>query len=260
MRFVIFFAVLVSAVFAAVLFLVGLAPRQEAAAEPVSVANAKPVLVELFTSQGCSSCPPADRLLKELSEEKGAGVEVITLAFHVDYWNYLGWKDKFSSADFSRRQEAYAERFRLNSSYTPQMVADGSAEFVGNNRAKAAEVIAKAASKQAGTVNARIEGEKLFAKIELRPGHADATVLLAVAESKLFTTVGSGENSGSTLEHTSVVRSLTSIGRLSQKAMALSIESKVPRNSEWKSENLKHVIFVQENATLKILAAGTARR
>src|SRR5262245_43533606 len=105
-----------------------------------------PVIVELFTSEGCSSCPPADAVLAQLQKTQPvAGAEVITLSEHVDYWNYIGWSDPFSSAAFSARQEAYSQAFGQERIYTPQMVVAGQAELVGTNMNKAREAIAKAA-------------------------------------------------------------------------------------------------------------------
>jgi hypothetical protein len=99
------------------------------------------VLIELFTSEGCSSCPPADRLLEKLAAENNDKVYV--LSFHVDYWNYIGWKDPFSQARFSQRQRNYARQFSLESIYTPQMVVNGVAEFVGSDEQKLRAAIAK---------------------------------------------------------------------------------------------------------------------
>src|SRR5215468_5812047 len=105
-----------------------------------------PVIVELFTSEGCSSCPPADAVLMQLQKtQPGPGAEVITLSEHVDYWNYIGWSDPFSSAAFSARQETYAQAFGTERIYTPQMIVDGQTEFVGSSLDKAREAIAKAA-------------------------------------------------------------------------------------------------------------------
>lgn len=235
----------------------------DTASVPTPAANetATPVLVELFTSEGCSSCPPADRVLLTIAKDTGVSkAKVITLAFHVDYWNYLGWKDRFSSAEFSKRQESYARRFKLNSSYTPQMVVDGSTEFVGSNRPNAIDAITKNASQPKAAVNLEVVEKKLNANITGLPAHSDATVYLAVAESKLFTKVGGGENSGSTLEHASVVRDLIPIGKIPASENALRAEQTIPVNSEWKSENLKFVVFVQENSTLKILAVNEIGR
>src|SRR5579859_2173237 len=111
----------------------------------------KTVVVELFTSEGCSSCPPADALLIKFREQRrDDGVEIIPLGFHVDYWNRLGWQDRFSSASYSQRQEDYANRMKLDGPYTPQMVVDGDTEFVGNNTANATNAIAHAAGRAPG--------------------------------------------------------------------------------------------------------------
>src|SRR6266852_3738631 len=111
----------------------------------------KAVVVELFTSEGCSSCPPADALLIKFREQhRYDGVEVIPLGFHVDYWNSLGWQDRFSSAAYSQRQEDYANRMKLDGPYTPQMVVDGDTEFVGNNTDRARDAIAQAAGRSPG--------------------------------------------------------------------------------------------------------------
>ena len=107
----------------------------------------RPVIVELFTSEGCSSCPPADALLKKLSEQQPLqGIQIVALEEHVDYWNHLGWADPFSSDDFSQRQNAYAQIFGRDGVYTPQMVVDGQTEFVGSHSAAARDAILKAAA------------------------------------------------------------------------------------------------------------------
>ena len=108
--------------------------------------NRTPVLVELFTSEGCSSCPPADALLAKLDQTQPiSGAEVIVLGEHVDYWDNLGWHDRFSSANITARQSAYTQRFGLDSNYTPQMVVDGSVQFVGVDNGQAVQAIARAA-------------------------------------------------------------------------------------------------------------------
>lgn len=229
---------------------------------PTEIAGERqPILVELFTSEGCSSCPPADKVLAILQNDQLIpNAEVIALAFHVDYWNYLGWKDRFSSADFSNRQADYAKHFKINSSYTPQMVVDGSFEFVGSNRAKANEIIAATALLPKAAIELALDSDKLSASITNQAAHQDATVYLATAESRLSTKVGGGENSGSLLEHTSVVRELTSIGSIKKNAVDFRFERDVPPKSDWKIENLKYVVFVQENLTRRILAVKQISR
>src|SRR5258705_11187196 len=113
-------------------------PMPDASGAPTTTGKKQPVLVELFTSEGCSSCPPADRVLTILQNDQLVpNADVITLGFHVDYWDDGGWKDRFSSSEYTRRQQAYARQLRIDSPYTPQMVVDGTFEFVGSNRSKA---------------------------------------------------------------------------------------------------------------------------
>lgn len=224
---------------------------------PVSKGGKQPVLVELFTSEGCSSCPPADRILTTLQRDQLVpNAEVITLGFHVDYWDRLGWKDSFSSAEFTRRQEAYAAQFGNDSSYTPQIVVDGVSEFVGSNRGRANEEIAKSALNAKGTIDLKIDKDKLTGLISGLVNKGGATIYLAVAESELSNRVGSGENSGNTLNHASVVRELKQIGTIDRKNVEKTFDVVLPSNSDWKAGNVKYVVFVQENSTLKILAVN----
>lgn len=162
------------------------------------------VLVELFTSEGCSSCPPADHLLEKLDPQ------VIVLSEHVTYWNQGGWKDPFSSPAFTARQQAYGRSLNLDGVYTPEMVVDGEAEFNGSDSRQAAEAIAKAVQKKKADVRiARIDAG-LRVEIEAPPGAAD--LFLALAEDSAASQVSAGENSGRHLHHVAVVRSIQKIG------------------------------------------------
>ncbi len=215
----------------------------------------QPVLVELFTSEGCSSCPPADRALAFLDKEQPhPQAEIITLALHVDYWNDLGWKDEFSTPLFTQRQELYAEKLKLDSSYTPQMIVDGKIQFVGSDSGKAAKAIAEAAKIQKGKIEIVKNNDKLTVKITDLPAHTNSNIFLAIAEDKLVSNVVRGENSGKRLEHQSVVRELKSIGTLNPQEKTAEIETILQFNQSWKKENLKIVVFVQENESRRILA------
>jgi hypothetical protein len=181
------------------------------------------VIVELFTSEGCSSCPPADEVLARLERTQPVeGAEIIALGEHVDYWNYIGWSDPFSSPVFSQRQGAYAEAFGRDGNYTPQMVVDGRAEFVGSNWNKAVAAIANAARapkadvqisparKASGAISLQVRASNLPAVT------ASDTVdlLLAITESDLSSNVTRGENTGRRLNHRTVVRYLRSRAKI----------------------------------------------
>ena len=185
-----------------------------------------PVLVELFTSEGCSSCPPADDLLSKLVKaETIPGVTVIALGEHVDYWNNLGWTDPYSKADFSQRQRGYSAIFDLESVYTPQMIVDGHEEFVGGDWNRARAAIAKAAQAPKGRIDLVLTQnpdldqhspvKKLTIQVKDLPGRSDdAEVLLAITENNLQTQVSRGENKGRDLRHSAVVRELNVIGQM----------------------------------------------
>jgi hypothetical protein len=223
---------------------------------PVNVRRA--VVVELFTSEGCSSCPPADELLGHLRQDLSAkNIQVIPLGFHVDYWNSLGWKDRFSSADFSQRQEHYAQSLKVDGPYTPQMIVDGETEFVGNSATQAQRAISLAASQQE-LVAVKISAagvDQLAVQVKATNSASSGSVMLAVTEDNLTTNVGSGENGGRTLHHAAVVRELRQIGQLHDGSFQASAPLKVEK--EWKRENLRAVVFVQEGASGKILGAAS---
>ena len=219
----------------------------------------QPVLVELYTSEGCSSCPPADQALAFLENQQPfSQAEIITLALHVDYWNYLGWKDEYSSPLFSQRQAVYAQRLKLDSSYTPQMIVDGRLQFVGSNLGDAGKAITEAAKYPKANIEIVLIENTLKIKITDVPKHEDATVFLAIAEDNLSSNIKRGENAGKNLEHISVVRELKAIGKIEANSDNYEQTAAFSLQPDWKKNNLKYVIFIQENASRKILGIGKA--
>jgi hypothetical protein len=221
-------------------------------------APTKAVVVELFTSEGCSSCPPADELLGHLRQDlAGKNIQVIPLGFHVDYWNSLGWKDRFSSADFSHRQELYARTLGVDGPYTPQMVVDGAHEFVGNSSGEAQRAVRYAANQpEIAVVKISAAGaDQLQVQVNAPASAGDAGVLLALTEDNLTTKVGSGENGGRTLRHSAVVRELRQLGQLHDGSFVATVPIKVEK--EWKREDLRAVVFVQEVPSGKIQGAAS---
>ncbi len=225
-----------------------------------------PVIVELFTSEGCSSCPRADLLLARLDHTQPVpNARVIALEEHVDYWNYLGWKDPFSSALYRGRQNDYAHAFQTEDVYTPQMVVNGQAQFIGDDSPKASEEIARAAkdpgfsvSLQPAWTAAQSEIVEVTVSLRsLRRKQPHANVYLAVTEEGLQTNVGGGENSGRLLRHGPVVRSFGLIGKWDAKGSdAVTLKPTLKLPPEWKRENLRAVVFVQERDTHRITGAG----
>lgn len=233
-------------------------PGQISGADPV-LGSREPVLVELFTSEGCSSCPPADKQLTFLERQQPVTkADVITLAFHVDYWDRLGWKDRFSSSLFTQRQEEYAQSFKLESTYTPQMIVDGRAEFVGSDSKRASSEILKATEGAKAKIEIDVESSHVKVKIDGVPNHGDSVVYAAIAEDGITSRVERGENSGMTLEHVSVVHELKVLASLASGAAKYEGTFDVTANPDWKPENLKVVVFVQENEGRKIIGVGRA--
>jgi hypothetical protein len=215
------------------------------------------VVVELFTSEGCSSCPPADELLGHLRQDLGAkNVQVVPLGFHVDYWNSLGWKDRFSSSDYSQRQEQYARSLGVDGPYTPQMVVDGDVEFVGSDAGRAERVISQAASNPAvAEVKLSAAGADQLTVNVKGPAADSSNVWFAITEDNLSTHVGSGENNGHTLHHAAVVRDFRRLGQLHDGGFTADVPLKL--QSEWKRADLRAIVFVQEGPTGKIQGAAS---
>lgn len=218
-----------------------------------------PVLVELFTSEGCSSCPPADALLMTLDASQPLpGANVIALEEHVDYWDRLGWRDPFSSAVLTARQRRYAGALDLDSAYTPEMVIDGRKEFVGNDSRRAANEIERAAQSPKAPLHLSwLERSAASAVLSVETGavQSDAQVVLAVTERKLASDVSRGENAGRNLRHAAIVRQLTVIGK-TKAGKPFSGRTEVRLSGDWKPSNVSAVVFVQNPAGGQVLAAA----
>ena len=236
------------------------APREPARASRV-------VVVELFTSEGCSSCPPADALLKELSEQQQLdGVQVLALEEHVDYWNHLGWRDPYSAPEFSQRQNDYARLFKADGAYTPQMVVDGQRELLGSRGREARDAIRNAAGQPKAEIillsRANAAPGKLTFEVRIKNLNGisvrGATELwMAVTERGLQTDVKAGENSGETLRHAAVVRSLRKIDTIRDVA-GYSRQTQAALDPGWRKENLALVVFLTEKDSRKIIGAAAA--
>jgi hypothetical protein len=229
-----------------------------------------PVVVELFTSEGCSSCPPADALLARLSEQPPAGnVQVIALEEHVDYWDELGWVDPFSSRDWTTRQYSYAGALGNRNPYTPQMVVQGQAEFVGSHVQQAGQKILEAAGNT--TIPMTVEQGKpnrkgavilavTVGKLTGSPKGGAAEVWLAITETGLHSAVTGGENAGHDLYHAAIVRTMRKIGEAKADGEpSFSADTTAPLHAEWKRENLRAVVFMQEKKSRRILGAAEIR-
>jgi hypothetical protein len=202
-----------------------------------------PVLVELFTSEGCSSCPPADLLLQELDPQ------TIVLSEHVDYWDRLGWRDPFSSHAFTERQQTYARRFRLDGAYTPQMVVDGAAQFVGSDSRRATEEIGRASRRQ--RVDPRLMRTPAGVHVEIDAATGAADVMLALADDAAVSQVAAGENQGRKLHHVAVVRSLRKIGTVKRGASFRS-DFALPAGATAQ----RIVVFLQESGQSQVSGAA----
>jgi hypothetical protein len=224
---------------------------------------AVPVLVELFTAEGCSSCPAADVLLEKMLEaQPAAGVVLIGLGEHVDYWDTLGWKDRFSSAKLTARQKEYAARSKTEEVFTPQMIVDGRDAFVGSDLAAARSAIERASALPHGVITLTVEMSSAnaitvsAAASQLPPltsgDHGD--IIVAIVEDHLRTEVKRGENQGRTLTHAAVVRTLQTIGDAS--GAAATSRARIALASDWRRDSLKIVAFAQERGSRRVLATA----
>jgi len=181
-----------------------------------------PVLLELFTSEGCSSCPPADRLLETLDQKQPvAGADLIVLSEHVDYWDRLGWKDPFSSSLYTARQQDYTNKYNLDGVYTPQLVVDGRYGLVGSDGREVTDAIQKAIRERKIPIaisNASHDGNQVTAHIELRDDQnfkgGRGVLFVAIADNRAESHVARGENFGRSLAHVAVTRVLKQVGTI----------------------------------------------
>ena len=243
------------------------------AAAPRAAAPAPilPVLVELFTSEGCEDCPPADKVLEQLiAAQPVSGGEVIGLGEHVDYWDQLGWKDRFSSHALTARQGLYAARFANDSIYTPQMVVDGRSEFVGSDAAAARRAIGKAIAQPHGVVRITLN-DRSAESLALQPPALrvnltvtdlpkitrgdQADIIVAITEDGLRTDVKRGENKGRVLTHAAVARYMATIGEAADGSASASAD--IALAPDWQRDRLKVIAFVQERKSRQILASAS---
>jgi len=235
-----------------------------------SASARRPVVVELFTSEGCSDCPPADELLKNLEHRQPIPrVEVIAIEEHVDYWNHDGWVDPFSSPEWTLRQQDYVEKLKAGTEYTPQMVVDGESQLVGSFTAAAERTIeiASLSPQVAVTLTPGNTDGKDAQEFSVSVGslaaakaQGDADVWLAVTEDGLHSSVSAGENAGHQLYHAAVLRTLQKVGVARAKDQSgFSGSARVKFNSHWNRANLHVVVFVQGKHSLKILGAASTQ-
>ena len=214
-------------------------------------------VVELFTSEGCSSCPPADAVVAKLQKES-AGKPIYILAYHVDYWNHLGWKDVFSDADYSKRQRDYAKTLNISSVYTPQIVVNGKTELVGSEEEALHNAIKSALQKDAlaqlTLVNMQISRNTVQVNYNAKGNGNHSVLLLALIEKSAQSHVNAGENSGRMLSHVQIVQKLKSIMLTDNKAGFEKIN--LPNN--FTPQNWEVIGFIQNTATGEIFAAAKA--
>jgi hypothetical protein len=226
--------------------------------------NRTPVLVELFTSEGCSSCPPADALLAKLDHDQPIqNAEIIILEEHVDYWDDLGWHDRFSSHQYTDRQSQYSSRLGVDGVYTPQMIVDGTDQFVGNDSFHAHRSITSAAQKAKLNLSLSrpiVDAHKISSSVSLPPSLASQShveLYAALVDPTDTTDVRNGENGGRRLQHAGVVRNLQRIGSLKDlSAGTLNFSLNAP--SDAKLTDMRVVVFAQQSNQGNVLGAVVA--
>jgi hypothetical protein len=223
-----------------------------------------PVLLELFTSEGCSSCPAADKLLEEIDREQPInGADLIVLSEHVDYWNHLGWADPYSSHAFSVRQQWYGSRFGTDDIYTPELVVDGMRSLVGSDWPKAESAI-KESVREAPKIPIKLAAERNDgnAQIHVQVGSnsniGQAAVYLVLAYDRVRSQIARGENAGRDLSHVAVAYSIREIARLQPESkFEKTLSASFPRNS--RAGDMRVIVFVRKSDTTRIIGVAQTR-
>jgi hypothetical protein len=209
-------------------------------------------LVELFTSEGCSSCPPADALMEKLQQEN-AGKPVYVVAFHVDYWNHQGWKDRFSTAGFTARQRQYSEWMNLQTIYTPQVVVNGSGEYVGSDERSIVKAIDASLNRNADntlTLKGKADSGHLQVAYDVTGPKANKALFLALVQKKASSNVMAGENEGRKLSHVQIVRDLIPVA-INGKSASINLPDSLVQ------EGWELIGFVQNKNSGHITAAAS---
>jgi hypothetical protein len=234
------------------LLMLGLVALAARAGAPASAQEAAPVVVELYTSQGCNSCPPADALLGELARQPN----IVALGFHVDYWNYLGWHDPFSNKKFTYRQKEYAMSFRQTGVYTPQIVVNGKRGEVGSDKKAVMQAIADARKiKPSVTVLIeKLNGNRLRATVSAAADAKGADIYMALFDRRQATKILRGENEGKTLTNFHVVREWRKLGQYSGEKAEFAITAA----SESGEKRSGAAVLVQQGKAGPIIGAAIA--
>lgn len=236
-----------------------LASRERGRAVHANSSQRSPVLVELFTSEGCSDCPPADALLAQLDANQFVpGADAIVLSEHVTYWNHQGWRDRFSFEAVDERQQRYGQQFGLDSVYTPQMIVDGAVQLVGSNSIELQRAVTHAA--EAPKIAITIAGTGRIAdgsvEFSVRADGHNANLVAALAENATRSEVTRGENAGRTLRHVAVVSTIKEFGASASDGRLLRLSS--PSESIYQKEDgpLRLVVFLVDRKNGHVLGAA----
>ena len=230
-----------------ILVIVGFKPARKSMHTTTSKGFA---VVELFTSEGCSSCPSADETVARLLSKNMENVYI--LAYHVDYWNRLGWKDPFSKAEYSQRQNQYASKFELNSVYTPQVIVNGSSEFVGSDEDKLTNSVQNNLGKQLAqniAINTTRSNNTVTVNYDI-DGSEAVLLNLALVQPEATTSVKRGENGGRTLHHVNIVRALKTIDTNGKGVVTMEVPN------ELTGITLQLIVYSQSKKNFEILGAG----